>query len=452
MITSLVTLGALCALAQSPTANGSATTDSVNATIAIDSSLFKHNGEHMSLTLEDAQKYAIEHNRSLQNASIDIKKAEYARWEAISTVLPQISADLGYSNYCGYEMNFSGMSIPMNPQGTLGITAAVAISGQQVIAMQISKISKKMMELTYDNSELETKNQVKSLYYSALVMQQTIELLEKTITNMKSLCESTAKAVEVGVAEQTDADQLKVQVATMQTSINSTKRSLEIIYNSMRLMLGVSVDSDIELSQKIDDILNINAMINLLSIDFVVDSNYNYQLVEASNELSKKQVNLALWSHAPSMSVYYKYSDLTYFGKAEGFNMTPHNMIGASVSIPIFSSGNRYSAYKEAKLSYAESQNTVEQTRDALLVQHNQLRYNLASAYDSYITQQQNVDVTQQVFDKLSQKFEHGMVSSLELTNSSTNLISAQSSYVQALMELVSAQVALENLLVNSNK
>ncbi len=492
MITSLVSLCALGALAQSPTTSGSVATDSANATIAIDSSLFKHNGEHLTLSLEEAQKYAIEHNRSLQNADMDIKKAEYARWEALSSMLPQITAELGYSNYCGYKMNFStggsdddskdeqnpttppegvdlitagyimqqlqnmmgssSSGIAMPTTGTLNITASIAISGAQIIALQISKLSQKMMDITYKNSEQETKNQVKTLYYSALVMEETIGLLEKNFDNLKSLLESTEKAVEVGVVEQTDADKLRIQVITMQTGINSTKRSLEMVYNSLRLLLGTNVDADIELSQKIDQLVNINEIVELLNKDFSVDDNYQFQLLEASSDLSKKQVDIAFWNHFPTLSAYYQHSERTYFGQKEGFNMTPPNLIGASLRIPIFSSGNRYSAYKEAKISYAESMNNVEQTRDALLVQHNQLRYNLASAYDTYITQQQNVDVTQQVFDKLSQKFEHGMVSSLELTNSSTNLISAQSSYVQALMELISAQVALENLLVNSNK
>ncbi|MBR6083650.1 MAG: TolC family protein, partial [Salinivirgaceae bacterium] len=49
-------------------------------------------------------------------------------------------------------------------------------------------------------------------------------------------------------------------------------------------------------------------------------------------------------------------------------------------------------------------------------------------------------------------KYEQGVASSLEVTNAGTNLISAQSSYVQALMELVTAQIELEKLLNIDNK
>ena len=126
-------------------------------------------------------------------------------------------------------------------------------------------------------------------------------------------------------------------------------------------------------------------------------------------------------------------------------------MFGASLSIPIASSSNRWFKHKEAKISLLEQQNTVENTTNALLVQHSQLRYNLASAFETYEAQKQNTEVTQRVFDKTSEKYQQGVASSLDVTNAGTNLISAQSSYVQALMELVTAQIELEKLLNNDN-
>ena len=51
------------------------------------------------------------------------------------------------------------------------------------------------------------------------------------------------------------------------------------------------------------------------------------------------------------------------------------------------------------------------------------------------------------VFSSLSEKYKYGRASSLELTTASTDIISAQSNYIQAVMNVVSAQIALENLL-----
>ncbi len=445
----------------------------------------------LSLSLSDAQSYAIEHNYTMQNASLDVQKAEAARWEAISTVLPQVSGSIGYSNYCGYKMSFdmgsslmdafgplfgalaqdgntnfakalsdmsqstdessddSGMTMPTT--ATIGLQVAIALSGTQFVAMKISKLALEMSELSKQKSEQEIRNQVKSYYYSALVMEETIDLLNRNLENLKTLLESTNKAVKAGVTEQIEADKLQVQVLTMETGINSTKRSLEMIYNAIRLQLGVDVNTGIELTQKIDDLLNLEVTLALISNEFNLENNYDYQLLEKNVELSKKQVNIAKWNHTPSLSAYYQHSVIKYIGD-KGFSMTPPNMIGATLSVPIWSSGNKWNALKEAKIDYQKQQNTLENTTNALMVQHNQLKYNLASAYESYENQRQNTEVTQRVFDKTTQKYQQGVASSLEVTTAGTNLVSAQSSYVQALMELVTAQIELENLLNIDNK
>ena len=122
-------------------------------------------------------------------------------------------------------------------------------------------------------------------------------------------------------------------------------------------------------------------------------------------------------------------------------------MIGATLSIPIFSSGQRYKALQGAKIAHEKQMNTLADTEMSLKIQHRQLKYNLTSALERLQTQQKNVEVTQRVFDNISLKYEHGYSSSMEVTTAGTNLIGAQSSYVQALLEFVNAQIELEKLL-----
>jgi outer membrane protein TolC len=401
----------------------------------------------LNLSLDQAVNMAIERNRTIQNASIDIKKAEATRWESISSMLPQVSGTIDYSNLMGYEMNLMGTKIAMPPYGTLGITAAVGLSGAQVIGAQIGTISMKMADVNYKQNEQEITNQVKVFYYSALVAQETVSLLEKNLESIKKLYEYACKSVEVGVSEQTDADQIKVQVATVETTLSSSKRSLEMVFNSMRLYLNIGVNTEIVLTQGVDDLMSVGNAMSLLSQDFILNNNYSYQLVNQSTLLSKKQVDLAGWAYGPTLSMYYQYSAKKYFSDEMTMNMTPPNMIGLSLSVPIFSSGNKFNSLRKAKLSYQQQQNTLADTEMTLKIQHRQLKYNLTSALERFETQKENVEVTQRVFDNIGRKYEYGMSSSLDVTNSGTNLITAQSSYVQALLEFVQAQIELEKLL-----
>lgn len=399
------------------------------------------------LTLDSARQVAMEHNRTLKNASIDVQKAEATRWKSIASMLPQVSASADYQNMCGYRMAMAGFDIAMPPSGTIGINAAVAISGAQVVGAYVNTLAMHMMDITFKKTEQQIANQVKSTYYSILVMEQTLDLLRKNLVNLEKLYETTQQSVNVGVAEQVDADQLSVQVATMQTTISSTARSLEMLYNSMRLQLGVPADREIVLSQTVDELVNVENALELLGENFILENNYDYQLLKENVKLAKQQVNLAAWSYGPTLSAYYQYSAKKYFSDEMTMNMTPPNAVGISLSVPIFSSGKNLTAVKEAKFDYQKQLNTLADTEESLRIQHSQLRYNLSSAFETYSTQRKNVDVSQRVLTNISNKYEHGYASSLEVTDASTNLITAQSSYVQALLELVTAQIELEELL-----
>ena len=401
----------------------------------------------IELSLEDAQNFALEHNRTLQNAALDVRIAEAERWKAISTILPQVNASLDYQNFFGYKMDLGGFAIAMPSYGSLGLTSSVAVSASQIIGMQLSNISAKMSDINQQLTEQEITSQVKILYYTALVTERTIDLLTFNLENLRQLYNYSQKAVDVGAAEQVDADQLLVQVATMETGLNSAERNHEMVLNSLRLQFCIPVTTEILLTQSIEDLLNEEESTRLLAESFVPEKNFSLQLMEESTKLSKKQVRMAQWAYAPTISVFHQYNTRKYFSDERTMNMTPPNLLGISLSVPLFSSGTRYSAVQSARRSYEKQLNTLADTQDALQIQHRQLCFNLVSAQENFQTQAKNVEVTQRVFDNISKKYEYGHASSMDVTTSGTNLINAQSSYVQSLLEYVKATIELEKLL-----
>ena len=404
----------------------------------------------LRLSLDEAQQYAVEHNATMLNADLDVKKAELERWKTFSSMLPQVKAGFDYQNMCGYEMVMgegpTAFHIPMDPNGTFSITASMALTGAQIVGTLLQDISIQMTDISRQQTEQQTRANVKNVYVSILVMEQTVGLLDSSLANLERLAATSQASVDVGAAEQVDADKLQVQVATMKSSINSTRRSLQALRNSLLLQLGADVNADLVLTTPVDDILSVDGATQLLGQHFDITKNYNYQLLEQNEQLAKRNVTMAWMDFTPTLSVYYQYSKKHYFGD-EGMNMTPPNMIGASVSMPLFSSGTRTANVKSAKISLQESRLSRKQAEDGLRVQYNQLSYDLASALETYDIQRRNLDVTQRVFDNITEKYKFGRASSLEVTNASTDIISAQSNYIQAVMNVVSAQVALENLL-----
>lgn len=440
----------------------------------------EHKDTTLNLTLEQAQQYALQHNATMLNADLDVQKAEASRWQTLSSMLPQVKAGFDYQNMCGYEMNLGGRSgsmssmipdsiciggmwlpislpesggsessgsIPMNPSGTFSITASIALTGAQIVGTMLNNIAIDMANISHKQTIQSTKANVKTVYTSILVMEQTVGLLDSSLANMMQLLATTQASVDAGAAEQISADKLNVQVASLRNSINTTKRTLKMLYNSLILQLGADVNTQLVLTTTVDDVINVEKAAGLTMGGFNIENNYNYQLLEQSERVAKKQTTMAWMDCTPTLSAYYQYSNKTYFGKDAGFNMTPPNMIGASVSLPIFQSGTRWAKIKGAQIDYQEALNNKKQAEDGLRVQYNQLCYDLVSAIESFQIQQENLDVTRRVFRNTSEKYTYGHASNLEVTNASTDIITAQSNYIQAVLNVVNAQVALENLL-----
>ncbi len=404
--------------------------------------------DKLSLSLQQAMDMAVERNNTLANAALDVKIAKANKWAAIAQMLPQVSASGDYSNFMGYEMDLRGMTIAMPPYVTLGLRSSLTFTPALLVNTQISEISHKMSDISLQQSEQDITNQVKTLYLSALVSEEVLNLLGRNLECLERLHDMTMTSVRVGASEQTAADQIEVQVAQLKNSIASSKRTIEMTYNSMRLLLDVDVDTELELTDTLDRLMETDDYLELVSEDFDLERNYAWQLANKSTELAKKQLDATIMSGLPSLTAYHQYSYKEYLSKdANVMNMTPPNMVGATLSVPLFTSLQQTKKVQAARMAYQKQQNTMHDTEQSLLVQHSQLCYNLSTAFDTYNAQKQNLEVTQRVFDNISRRYEQGYSSAMDLTNTGTTLINAQSTYVQSIMEFLNARIALEKLL-----
>ena len=406
----------------------------------------------LNLSLQEAQDYAIKQNRSLKNASLAVQEAYAARWQTIASMLPQVDGSYSYSNYLGYSASMSMMGrdvkIDMPNVGAFGVTATVGINGQGIVGALLNNIAIDMKKISLEQSESQLRGSVMSSYVSVLALQSITNLLDSSLMNIQDLEAMTQHAVDAGAAEQTSADQIRVRVNTLKNSINVQKRSIELATNSLKVLLDVPVETELVLTEDINTVLSPERVINLLSENFAVENNLNYQLLKKQTDLAKTNVHMAGWAYGPTVSLAYNFSDQHYYGEG-GMRMTPPNTVQVSVRMPLWSSGKRAAGVVEKKIAYEEAKNTLSEMTDNLAIQYRQLCFNLTNAYETYINEKENIDVAQRVFASATNKYKYGASSNMELTNASNDLINAQSSYVQAMLSLVNAQVELEDFLNN---
>ena len=402
----------------------------------------------LSLSVEEAQDYAVKANRTLRNADLAVQQAYAQRWQTIAAMLPQADASWSYSSTCGYEMEFGGMKIAMPDYSTTGVKASVGINGQSVVGAVLNTIAIDMQKIALEQSEDNLRANVKTSYASVLVLQDVVALLDSSLQNVEKLAEMTQRSVDVGAAEQTTADQIMVRVNTLRNNINSNKRSILLAQNSLKVLLDVPVGTQLTLTSTLDDMLSAEAVLNLLGEDFILQNNLNYQSLAKNVDLAKANVHMASWAYGPTVAVGYQYSKQHYYADG-GMRMTPPNAVSVSVSMPLWSSGKRAAGGVEKKIALESARNTLAETTDNLGIQNQQLRFNLQNAFETYMVEKENMDVTQRVFQSTTNKYNYGATSNLELVNASNDVISAQSTYVQAVLTLVNAEADLEKFLNN---
>lgn len=406
----------------------------------------------LTLSLSEAQEYAVKQNRTLKNASLAVQEAYAQRWQTIAALLPSVDGNYSYSNYLGYSATMSMMGrdveINMPNVGALGVTAAIGLNGQGVVGILLNNIAIQMKKLAAEQSENQLRGSVRTSYVSVLALQSIAGLLDSSLVNIQELERMTQHAVDAGAAEQTAADQIRVRVNTIKNSINAQRRNIELATNSLKVLLDVPVETELVLTDQIDAALSPESVLELLGANFAMENNLNYQMLQKQVELAKKNVHMAGWAYGPTVSLAYNYTNQQYYGEG-GMRMTPPNVVQVTVRMPLWSSGKRAAGVVEKKIALEEAKNTLSETTENLEIQYRQLCFNLTNAYETYLNEKENLDVSQRVFASATNKYKYGAASNVELTNASNDLINAQSAYVQSILSLVTAQVDLEEFLNN---
>lgn len=407
----------------------------------------------LTLSLEEAINYALQQNRNLQNASLDVKKAHAQRWQTIAQLLPQGDGTFGKTNMYDADWNekmiqLSAMQPPMSMSPwTLGLTASEGINAQAIVGVLLNNIAIKMQDISYEKTESDLRGDVLVSYTSVLVLGDVANLLDSSLTNMIVLADQTKKMVEVGAAESTQYDQIAVKVNTLRNSVNASRRNLRLTEDALKVLLNVDGQTELKLTNTLGEVLDLNAALSVLFENYDIRRNYDYQLLEKNVELAKKNVIMAGMAYLPTLAGYYKYTG-QYGDNIFTMMSSPHT-VGFTLSMPIWSSGKRAAAVNEKQIALKQAENTFSQTKDNLDIQYHNLRYTLVNNYETYLNVKDNTEVTQRVMKNIANKYKWGAASALEVTTASNDLITAQSSYVNAVMSLVQSAVELEKFLNN---
>ncbi len=405
--------------------------------------------ENLSLSVEEAKQYALDFNKTVKNAELSVQQSQESIKETIASGLPQVDATVDYSKQMGKDISVdfggSDLTIPLKPSSNFNLQLTQLIfSGSYIVGIKSAKLYERLSEQNREKTEIDIVSDVVENYYLSLMADESLKILEANLKNLQTVYNKTKPMVSVGMKEKVELDQLAVQVNSLKNAVSSAKRQCELTKNMLRLQLGVSADTEIELTETLDKLIEDAHFTQSNTIgDFDLNANVDYQILGMQEQLNQKQVDLQKTAYMPTVSGYYTY---TYKIMKPAFDMSPPHVIGFQMNIPIFSGGERRSKVTQAKFDLQTAKNNREQMGDQLSIQYKQLSFNLLNAVEKYETQTENVKVSREVYKSLKTKFEQGVISSLELTTADNNYLSAESDYLSAKVEALRAKNDLETL------
>jgi len=409
-----------------------------------------HAQEPLALSLDNAANYAISHNKTLINSKFAVDKSAQRIKETIAQGLPQINVSLDYSNFLGAEASLQlspeapPVIIEFNPTSNFKANVnQLVFNGSYYVGIQLSKLAKTITEQSYQKDELNVKEQTIQAYYMVLASERILNTIKENKGNAQLIFEKTSNLANAGVIEQTEAKKLSIMVSAVANAIKSTERQVELGYNLLRLQLGLESDQAIKLTSNLDEIAQKYIIQTVAADPFNIQNNLDYKLVSMQGEIAKKSIELKKASYLPSVVAFYAYTEKLL---KPLFDFSPKNVVGLNLNIPIISGGQRLSQLNQAKIDYNISENTRDLLTQQLTLQERQLRYNYNNLLEQYLTQKTNVEIATEVLDKMKLKFQQGVVSSLELTSSNNDYLTAESNYTSIMLQLLNAELALRKI------
>lgn len=418
-----------------------------------------------SFSVKEARAYAIEHNINVENAELDIEKSKKKVWETTAIGLPQVNSSFSYNNnvdlatqllpgeFFGQPGQFVEVQFGTQHNATLNVNAnQIIFSGPYIVGLQAVQTYLDISQHQKEKTTIETKYSVTQAYYSVLVARKNYQVLQKSKKNVSQLLNDIRKTYEQGLAEETDVDQLQINLSDIENQLNILQRQIDVGKSVLKFQMGMPIDKEIILTDSLSKIMSGFNLQDVGSTEFNVNKHIDYKIVNTQERANLLQMRREKTEYLPSISAFYSHQQNAMREEFNYFDGTDNkwfksNVIGLQVDMPIFSSGSRLSKVQQAKIELEKTQNQKRQIEQSLKMNVQQARTNYLSALEKYHTQKSSLDLSKKIYSRSLTRFKEGMISSTELTQNQNQMLNTQSVYYQAIFELLNSKNELDKAL-----
>lgn len=418
----------------------------------------------MSLTIDEALNIAVENNKTLKNARQEILISRRNYFENLAAGLPQISSSASLNDnlklmtqlipaefFGGEPGTYIPVQFGTKYNASYGVYASqMLFNGALYVGLKTLKLLEQLTEQSLEKSEVDLKKSIMSNYFLILISERSKEILESSKENLNSILLQTEKMQQVGMREEIDVDKISVSLTMLKSNQQSTDLNTELNYNLLRFQLGIDPETPLKLTSSLEEILARYKSDLLLNQDFVIENHIDYRLLKTQERVAERKLQVEKAAYLPTLSGFYSYSRMGMDNDLNFDSWYPTSMIGLQLDLPIFNSGVKYQKIKKAKIGIEMARTNTSMVSDQLRLTEKQLRNNLRIAKEKFNSQSENIEVAERIIANTQKKYEQGMASVFDLIQANNDFLAAEGDYLNAVFELLSAQMELDVLLNNN--
>lgn len=400
-------------------------------------------------TLEDCINYALEKNIQLQQNKISLQESEEDVKEAKAALFPSLSFSTGHNvvnrPYQENSSTVSGTEIISSDSkttysGNYGLNAQWTLwnGNQRLNNIKQQKTNREIAQLTVAETENMLKEQIAQLFIQILYADESIAINKGTVEVSRATYERAQELFKEGSISKADLAQLEAQLSNDEYQLVTSESTLRNYKLQLKQLL--ELDNTKEMSLVLPHISDEHVMELLPSQTDVYQTALATRPEIKSSKLDIDNAKLAISSakagYMPTISLSASTSSTTNSSSSNNWTQQMkygwNNMIGLSLSLPIFDQRQTKTSIRKARLQYDTTQLNLINAQKELYSTIESLYLDALNAQQQYVAAETKLKSSQTSFDMVSEQFNLGMKNTVELLTEKNNLLSAQQQRIQA--------------------
>jgi outer membrane protein TolC len=416
-----------------------------------------------SFSLQEARAYAARYNYDARKSQLEIAAAQKRMRETLAAGLPQVTSSLGYIN----NLELATVLIPNFFEGKLDEKIPVqfgtqhnanlglqvqqlVFNGSYFVGLQASRIYSRLAEEGFERTRMDVIETVSQTYYLILVSEESQRIIRGNLENLEKTLYEIRERYKEGFLEETDADVVQISVTALKNSLQNLQKQTKTAYQLLKFQLGIDLDENIALTDKLESIVTPEDIAQALSGEFSLEENIDYRFMQTQEKLAEMNLKNEKAKYWPTVAAFYSLSFNAFRDTFNFFNLNKDwyrtQTVGVNVNFPLFKSGAQKARVQQASLALEQARTTARQASEGLVLEEAQAENALASAFENYQNIRDNMELSRKVYDKTLIKYQEGLASSTDLTQANDRFLATQGNYIQALAELLNAKNKLDRI------